>query len=204
MSVSSDSVQTSPSSPSRPARGTLAAAAGAVGLVSLAALAAAAPAEAQARDYGSHHAAAHVFHGTLSDLQPASASPLDGARAKVVFVQHDGRSTFVLLVSGVGAGGVGNTYGAHLHTGACVAGNGTAAGPHYNQSTVEGVVPPVVSDQTEVWLDVTVGADGSGVAVAKVPFVPAPGNRAVVLHAEHTDDHGTAGARLACLPVSWS
>ena len=96
-----------------------------------------------------------------------SASPLDGAHAKVVFVQHEGRSTFVLLVSGVGAAGVGNTYGAHLHTGACVAGNGAAAGPHYNQSTVEGVVPPVVSDQTEVWLDVTVGADGSGVAVAK-------------------------------------
>jgi superoxide dismutase, Cu-Zn family len=37
-----------------------------------------------------------------------------------------------------------------------------------------------------------------------VPFVPLPGNRAVVLHAAPTDDHGTAGARLACLPVSWS
>ena len=78
------------------------------------------------------------------------------------------------------------------------------AGPHYNQSTVEGVVPPVVSDQTEVWLDVTVGADRGAVAVAHVPFVPAPGNRAVVLHEKATDDHGTAGARLACLPVSWS
>ena len=204
MSAPSDTVRTSPRGPSRPARGTLVAALGALGLVSVAALAAAVPAQAQARDHASHDAAAHVFQGALSDLQPASASPLDGAHAKVVFVQHEGRSTFVLLVSGVGAAGVGNTYGAHLHTGACVAGNGTAAGPHYNQSTVEGVVPPVVSDQTEVWLDVTVGADGSGMAVAKVPFVPAPGNRAVVLHAEHTDDHGTAGARLACLPVSWS
>ena len=121
-----------------------------------------------------------------------------------MFVEHRGSSMFVLVVSGVGPGGVGHTYGAHLHTGACVAGNGAAAGPHYNQSTVNGVVPPVVSDQTEVWLDVTVGADGGAVAVARVPFVPAPGNRAVVLHAEHTDDHGTAGARLACLPVSWS
>ena len=35
-----------------------------------------------------------------------------------------------------------------------------AAGPHYNQSTVNGVVPPVVNDQTEVWLDVTVGPGG--------------------------------------------
>jgi Cu/Zn superoxide dismutase len=82
--------------------------------------------------------------------------------------------------------------------------NGPAAGPHYNESTVNGVVPPVVNDQTEVWLDVTVGAAGSAVAVARVPFVPVPGNRAVVLHAMQTDEHGTAGARIACLPVSWS
>jgi hypothetical protein len=204
MSDQNDHRSSSVSTSARPSRGTVVAAAGAVGLVSMAALAAAAPAQAQARDHARHHAAAHVFQGALSDLQPASASPLDGARAKLVYAQHAGSSTFVLVVSGVGATGVGDTYGAHLHTGACVAGNGAAAGPHYNQSTVEGVVPPVVSDQTEVWLDVTVGADGSGVAVAKVPFVPAPGNRAVVLHAEHTDDHGTAGARLACLPVSWS
>ena len=204
MSDQSDHRTPSVSTSARPSRGTVVVAAAAVGLVSMAALAAVAPAQAQARDLASHHAAAHVFQGALSDLQPASVSPFDGARAKLVYAQHAGSSTFVLVVSGVGATGAGNTYGAHLHNGACVAGNGAAAGPHYNQSTVEGVVPPVVSDQTEVWLDVTVGADGSGVAVAKVPFVPAPGNRAVVLHAEHTDDHGTAGARLACLPVSWS
>jgi hypothetical protein len=194
------------SAAAKPSRGTVLAAVGAVGLVSVATLAAAAPAQANgtgpAKPTGSQ--GAHVFRGPLSDLQPATPDPLDGAQARLVFVSHRGSSLFVLVVSGVGRGGVGHTYGAHLHTGACVAGNGAAAGPHYNQSTVNGVVPPVVSDQTEVWLDVTVGADGSAVAVARVPFVPAPGNRAVVLHAEHTDDHGTAGARLACLPVSWS
>jgi hypothetical protein len=137
-------------------------------------------------------------------LQPTTADPLDGARATLVLAQHGGSSTFVLVVSGVAAAGIGHTYGAHLHTGACVAGNGAAAGPHYNQSTVDGVVPPVVDDRTEVWLDVTIGAGGGAVAVARVPFVPLPGNRAVVLHAAPTDDHGTAGARLACLPVSWS
>jgi len=194
------------STTARPARGTVLAAIGAVGLVSVAALAAAAPAQASGVGHGKPAGplGAHVFRGPLSDLQPTTSDPLDGAQAKLVFVEHRGSSMFVLVVSGVGAGGVGHTYGAHLHTGACVAGNGAAAGPHYNQSTVNGVVPPVVSDQTEVWLDVTVGADGGAVAVARVPFVPAPGNRAVVLHAEHTDDHGTAGARLACLPVSWS
>ena len=206
MSAPSDNVQTSTSGPSRPARGTVVAALAALGLVSLAALAAAVPATAAGAGHSraATPGAAQVFQGALSDLQPTTVGPLDGARARLVLAPHHGASTFVLVVSGVGADGVGHTYGAHLHTGACVAGNGTAAGPHYNQSTVNGVVPPVVSDQTEVWLDVTVGADGGAVAVARVPFVPAPGNRAVVLHAEHTDDHGTAGARLACLPVSWS
>ncbi len=131
-----------------------------------------------------------------STSSPGTADPLDGARASLVFVQHGGSSTFVLAVSGVGAAGIGHTYGAHLHTGPCVAGDGAAAGPHYNQSTVDGIVPPVVNDRTEVWLDVTIGADGTAVAVATVPFVPTPGNRAVVVHAAGTDDHGTAGARL--------
>ena len=206
MSSTRHDTRVSPSTTARPARSTVLAAAGAVGLVSVAALVAAAPAQASAVGHGkpAGHLGAHVFRGPLRDLQPTTSDPLDGAQAKVVFVEHRSSSMFVLVVSGVGPGGVGHTYGAHLHTGACVAGNGAAAGPHYNQSTVNGVVPPVVSDQTEVWLDVTVGPDGSAVAVARVPFVPAPGNRAVVLHAVATDDHGTAGARLACLPVSWS
>jgi hypothetical protein len=36
-----------------------------------------------------------------------------------------------------------------------------------------------------------------------VPFVPVPGERAVVVHAEETAPNGTAGARLVCLPVVW-
>ena len=206
MSAPSDNLQPSPPGPSRPVRGTVVAALGALGLVSLAALAAAVPASAggTAHSHTAASGAAHVFDGVLSDLQPATGGPLDGARARVVHSTHHGSSTFVLVVSGVAAGGVGHTYGAHLHTGPCVAGDGAMAGAHYNQSTVNGVVPLVVSDQTEVWLDVTVGADRGAVAVAHVPFVPVPGNHAVVLHEKATDDHGTAGARLACLPVSWS
>jgi len=206
MSAPSDNVQTSTSGPSRPARGTVVAALAALGLVSLAALAAAVPATAAGAGHSraATPGAAQVFQGALSDLQPTTAGPLDGARARLVLAPHHSGSTFVLVVSGVGADGVGHTYGAHLHTGPCVAGNGAVAGPHYNQSMVNGVVPPVVSAQTEVWLDVTVGPDRGAVAVAHVPFVPAPGSRAVVLHEKATDDHGTAGARLACLPVSWS
>jgi hypothetical protein len=194
------------SSPARRPSGTAVAALGAVGLASVAGLATAAPAEARghAAARAGQHAAAHVFQGGLRDLQPSRIDPLDGARARLVFAQHAGSSTFVLVVSHVAPAGAGKTYGAHLHTGPCVAGDPAAAGPHYNQSTVNGVVPPVVSDQTEVWLDVTVRPDGRAVAVTHVPFVPAPGNHAIVLHEKATDDHGTAGARLACLPVSWS
>lgn len=170
------------------------------GLVSVAGVASASPANAIPATLRS----VHLFAGRLTDLQPSVPDPLDGARARLLFVEHHGSSTFVLAVSGVGSAGVGHTYGAHLHTGPCVAGDGAAAGPHYNQSTLDGTVPPVVNNRTEVWLDVTIGADGTGVAVATVPFIPVPGNRAVVVHAAGTDDHGTAGARLACLPVSWT
>ena len=202
----STSHHTDASGPARPTRGTTVAALGALGLVSMAAVAAAAPAEARGHSgaHGSHHAAAHVFQGSLRDLQPSRSDPLDGARARLVFAQHASSSTFVLVVSGVAPQGVGKTYGAHLHSGPCVAGDPAAAGPHYNQSSENGVVPPVVSDQTEVWLYVTVGPDGGAVAVTHVPFVPTLKDRAVVLHEKATDDHGTAGARLACLPVNWS
>ena len=153
------------------------------------------------------HVSAHVFHGPLRDLQPAAVGPFDNADARLIMVSSRRNSTtfvFVFVVTGIDRAAAGTTYGAHLHVGPCVAGDPAAAGPHYNRSVIEGASPPVVNDQTEVWLDVTVGPGGSAVAIARVPFVPAPGNRAVVLHAEHTDDHGTAGARLACLPVRWS
>ena len=75
-----------------------------------------------------------------------------------------------------------------------------AAGPHYN---VSGTTPPLVSDQTEVWLDFTAATDGTGAADTTVPFLPTPGTRSVVIHAEATAPNGTAGPRLVCLPVAW-
>ena len=176
---------------------------GATAFVTLTAVATAVPAEAANPAAAVERPAVRQFAGPLRDLQPSSSDPLDGAAGRVLMAQGRGATTFVLFLSGVGSAGVGRTYGAHLHTGPCVAGDGAAAGPHYNQSTIDGVVPPVVSAQTEAWLDVTIRPGGSAVAVARVPFIPKPGNRSIVLHAQPTDDHGTAGARLACLPVSW-
>ena len=105
---------------------------------------------------------------------------------------------FHLRVKGIDIAHAGQAYGAHLHVGPCV--EGTAPRPvHYNASTT---TPPVVSDQTEVWLDFTVADDGTGAGDALVPFVPMPGERAVVIHAEATAPNGTAGPRWSA--CRWS
>ncbi len=140
--------------------------------------------------------------GPLTDLKPAAAGPFDGAGAAAQIVSSGGASHTVLRVRGV-EGADGQTFGAHLHVGPCVAGNGAAAGPHYNSDVLAGAEKPRVGEETEVWLDVTID-DGSGTATASVPFVPVPGDHSVVIHALETNhETGLAGDRLACLPVAW-
>jgi hypothetical protein len=141
--------------------------------------------------------------GPLSDLDPTATSPFEGASAavRISLLPHGGSRT-VLRVRGID-GADGQTFGAHLHAGPCIAGQPAAALGHYNTDVLAGVVPPEISDRTEIWLDFTVDDEG-GRATASVPFVPLPGARSVVIHAAATDHHtGTAGARLACLPVQW-
>jgi Cu/Zn superoxide dismutase len=143
---------------------------------------------------------AHVFRGDLVDLSSATADPFGGASAHLVMTPNAHGTLFHLRLQGIDPAVAGHDYGAHLHVGPCVTGDGAAAGPHYNASTS---TPPLVSDQTEVWLDFTVTANGTGAADTTVPFVPAPGTRSVVIHAEPTAANGTAGPRLVCLPVAW-
>jgi len=139
--------------------------------------------------------------GPLTDLQ-AAANPTDGASARVQVTQHARGSAASLLVWGIDRAAAGTTYGAHVHSGDCVAGNGAAAGPHFNIDVYNLAQFPVVSNATEVWLDFTVRGDGTGSAVAQVPFaVPAGAASAVVIHALPTDTTGAAGARLACLAI---
>jgi Cu/Zn superoxide dismutase len=144
------------------------------------------------------------FKAPLTDLQPRVDDPLDGSTARLIMIEHAGSTTFVLIVTGVDPAAAGQTYGAHLHVGPCVAGDGAAAGPHYNVSVIEEWTTLEISEQTEVWLDVTVNAAGVGVSTTTVPFAPEPGVRSVVLHAEATAPSGSAGPRLECLPVVWS
>ncbi len=138
--------------------------------------------------------------GQLRDLQPATSQPTDHATAQVVATESGGGTTVTLKVQGIDHAAAGSTMGAHVHVGPCEAGNGGAAGPHYN--TTGGAT---ISDATEVWLDFTVAANGTGIAVATVPFTIAPGAAgSVVIHAEHTNHTtGAAGARWACLPVAF-
>ena len=144
-------------------------------------------------------AAAFNFNSGLRDFAPTTAGPFDGARAKLTLVGTDATQA-VFVVHGVDPSVAGRTFGAHLHVGPCVQGNGAAALGHYNHSTT---APPTVNDQTEIWLDVTINDGGNGQSMARVDWAPSAGARSVVIHANPTAADGTAGARLACLPVEW-
>lgn len=139
--------------------------------------------------------------GALTDLQLTTANPTDGAAARVLVLERDGYTGVMLLVGGLDLAAAGTTLGAHVHTGPCVENDGTAAGPHFN---ITGQPPTVVSPETEVWLDFTVGPDGSGRSKALVPFeIPAGAAQSIVIHALPTDQNGVAGARLACIGLEF-
>lgn len=134
--------------------------------------------------------------GALSDLQPLAANPTDGASARFKVVPDGlGGSRAVLIVTGL-KGSTGTTLGAHVHVGKCVAGNGAAASVHYNTG---GPASPT----TEVWLDFTIRPGGVGVSQASVPFTVTSATRSVVIHELATSPTGTAGGRMACLPVQF-
>ena len=102
-------------------RRTTAAAAAATLLAASAATASAAPAQ--------------VFRGDLVDLSAATADPFGDASAHLVMTETGKGTLFHLRVKGIDVAHAGQAYGAHLHVGPCVEGNGAAAGPHYNAST---------------------------------------------------------------------
>ena len=140
--------------------------------------------------------------GGLTDLAPGTANATDGASASLFAIPGGGQTSFVLFVSGLDPASAGTTYGAHIHVGTCVAGNGAAAGPHYNHT---GETP---TPENEVWLDFTVLPGGYGVAFTSVPFEIETGDaRSMVIHAEPTQSGGptpgAAGGRIACRPVEF-
>jgi Cu/Zn superoxide dismutase len=153
-------------------------------------------------------------HGLLTDLSPnttdvKTTDMFDGATATAVMISMGGRSYFKLTIRGIDESVIGKEYGAHLHDGKCVAGDGAAAGPHYNTTRDASGHATVISEKTEVWLDFDVNSEGNARTAASVSFVPPLGEHSIVIHASHTLHEtgpdgtvGTAGARLACLPFT--
>jgi Cu/Zn superoxide dismutase len=137
------------------------------------------------------------FRGQLTDLEPGMDRVTDGAWAVASATVQNGRTIVRLNTKDLDGAWEGDTFGAHVHVGPCAAGNGGLAGPHYNAGGG-------VSPETEVWLDFTVNGGRTGHAVAVVPFEITPGAaRSIVIHALPTAPDGTAGARLACLPLEF-
>ncbi len=137
--------------------------------------------------------------GPLSDLSAAANATDDGYAQLYAVAPGDGNTYFYFILTGLDPEAAGTTYGAHVHIGPCVAGNGAAALGHYNTGSGG---PP--SPENEVWLDFTVRPGGVAFSRATVPFEIAPGDaQSVVIHALPTAPGGAAGARQACLPVAF-
>jgi Cu/Zn superoxide dismutase len=170
----------------------------------------------------------------LEDLDANTApGPFAGASADLRLKTSGTGTNFKLEVSGIAESGVGNEYGAHLHTYDCdeapqPAPPGVNGGPHYNHE-VHGVVPgkkfpsstvPVedwaeVSSRTEAWFSFRPNAHGDATADAFVPFVPVDADKkmSIVVHLLPTNTElnypnpgpvGSAGGRQACFPIDAS
>ena len=79
-------------------------------------------------------APAQVFSGDLVDLSGTTADTFGDASAHLVMVQTGIGTMFHLRVKGIDRAAAGTEYGADLHIGPCVEGNGAAALGHYNAS----------------------------------------------------------------------
>ncbi|MGI8901664.1 MAG: hypothetical protein ACR2HA_12220 [Nocardioides sp.] len=156
---------------------------------------------ATGRASGSEGRAAVTVVEGLRDLQPSQTDALDGAKASLTIVEREESTYFALRLQNIERTDSTSVLGAHLHVGPCVAGNGVAAGAHYNDEAIHGDTTPSVSRDTEVWLEFRANAGGAAHALVTVPFTVVPGVRSVVVHALPTASDGTAGTRLACIPV---
>jgi Cu-Zn family superoxide dismutase len=97
-------------------------------------------------------------------------------------------------------------YGAHVHTNPCGA-SPADAGPHY-QNLVDPVQPSTdpayANSRNEIWLDFSTDHRGSGLALSTVAWSFTDRHaHSVMIHEHHTHTGGAAGARLACVNVSF-
>jgi hypothetical protein len=138
------------------------------------------------------------FRGDLTDLH-SDAHPTDGAWGVATATVQNGRTIVRLNVKGLDRVGAGTTFGAHVHKGGCVHHDPSVAEGHF----AAGLYDDIADD--EVWLDFTVTAGGSGHAEAIAGFeIPPGGANSIVIHALPTNPlDGSAGPRVACLPLEF-
>lgn len=123
-----------------------------------------------------------------------SNNPLAGVEFDIHGVQTpSGKTILSLRATGFAADLAGQTFGAHVHVNPCGP-TGAAAGPHY----INFALPATDVEAREVWLDLTVNADGTATARAKRDWVFNSTAQSVVVHALPTASTGVAGPRLAC------
>jgi Cu/Zn superoxide dismutase len=171
-----------------------------------------------------------IFREQSEDLLTTTSGPLDSAKATISIAVDGNKSTTFNLdltkidVTKIDPAQADKPFGSHLHTGPCVEGLGTSAGPHYNHDVVtRNKIFPVpgekttgrtaeVSTGTEVWFDLKPDEGGVASDETTVPFVPVDpdGVMSVVVHVGPTNTDplvgmvGGAGARQACFPLSVS
>ncbi|GAA4396652.1 hypothetical protein GCM10023088_79330 [Actinomadura verrucosospora] len=121
------------------------------------------------------------------------------AKTKVVVVRDHHRTWVSLRVWGMPREAAGRTFGAHVHVNRCGP-KPEDAGPHYHDPDAP---PGTPMPKKEIWLDVTVRADGRGHSRTSVPWrVAEKAAGSLVVHAKPTDPKtGDAGARLFCTTV---
>jgi Cu/Zn superoxide dismutase len=169
-----------------------------------------------------------IFRDQSENLltDPLVSRPFDYAKATTTITVDGNNTTFRIDLTKIDPSAEGKLLGSHLHTGPCVEEMGTSAGPHYNHDVVtKNKSLPTgekiygytaeVSPSTEVWFDLTPGADGTASGETTVPFVPVDpdGIMSVVVHVGGTNTAygvpyhsgqvaGFADKRQACFPLS--
>jgi|SRR4051794_14380573 Cu/Zn superoxide dismutase len=113
-----------------------------------------------------------------------------------------GRMKLTLVVSGLPPS---RQFGSHLHKQAC---DDNKAGGHFQHNpntTDSGANDPSYANSTnEAWLDFTTDAAGKAVGTTLVDWIPpAAQARSIVVHDMGTQPGGVAGAKLACLPMTF-
>ncbi|MBB5119231.1 superoxide dismutase family protein [Streptomyces eurocidicus] len=130
-----------------------------------------------------------------------------GSHVEVRERTSDRGTWFELRLEGVQAE---RTFGAHVHRKPCGTDPATSGG-HYQNVTdpvQPSVDPAYANKRNEAWLDLTTDAHGRARSQTSVRWwVRAGEARSVVVHEHATDTRpghaGTAGARLACVNVSF-